>query len=193
MSNGRPYLIQSAVYDEVSGASVFVGLTLVCISGLCYILFSPALNLATNDQWNLLPPGVPNLVIYTAYFYFSTAFFFVAFTLNIIFLYFPILGLPKSSLMAWIKDWRLRPVALLAGFICGWGNALQFMGGQAAGYAAADSVQALPLVSTFWGIVLFKEYWWSSFKTPAVLTAMLLMFALAVGLLMGSAGTRKTD
>jgi len=28
-------------------------------------------------------------------------------------------------------------------------------GGQAAGYAAADSVQALPLVSTFWGVLLF--------------------------------------
>ncbi len=29
---------------------------------------------------------------------------------------------------------------------------------QAAGYAAADSVQALPLVSTIWGVVLFSEY-----------------------------------
>lgn len=29
---------------------------------------------------------------------------------------------------------------------------------QAAGYAAADSVQALPLVSTIWGVVLFGEY-----------------------------------
>ncbi|KAL0336507.1 UNVERIFIED_CONTAM: Ureide permease 1 [Sesamum radiatum] len=40
--------------------------------------------------------------------------------------------------------------ALLAGLLCGFGNGLQFMGGQAAGYAAADAVQALPLVSTFW-------------------------------------------
>lgn len=31
------------------------------------------------------------------------------------------------------------------------GNGFQFMAGQAAGYAAADAVQALPLVSTFWG------------------------------------------
>lgn len=26
-------------------------------------------------------------------------------------------------------------------------------------YAAADSVQALPLVSTIWGVVLFGEYY----------------------------------
>lgn len=31
------------------------------------------------------------------------------------------------------------------------GNGFQFMAGQAAGYAAADAVQALPLVSTIWG------------------------------------------
>jgi len=47
------------------------------------------------------------------------------------------------------------PVALLAGLLCGFGNGFQFMGGQAAGYAAADPVHALPLVSTFWGVLLF--------------------------------------
>ena len=34
------------------------------------------------------------------------------------------------------------------------GNGFQFMAGQAAGYAAADAVQALPLVSTIWGELL---------------------------------------
>ena len=43
----------------------------------------------------------------------------------------------------------------MAGTICGFGNGFQFMAGQAAGYAAADAVQALPLVSTIWGIFLF--------------------------------------
>jgi len=64
-------------------------------------------------------------------------------------------------------------------------------GGQAAGYAAADSVQALPLVSTFWGIVLFGEYRRCSKRTFFLLIAMLCAFAAAVGLLMGSSGTRK--
>ena len=52
-------------------------------------------------------------------------------------------------------------------------------------------VQALPLVSTFWGIVIFGEYRRASKFTYVLLVAMLLMFAAAVGLLLGSAGTRK--
>ena len=71
--------------------------------------------------------------------------------------------------------------------------ALAIAGGQAAGYAAADSVQALPLVSTFWGILLFGEYRRCSKRTLFLLIAMLAMFAAAVGLLMGSSGDRKTD
>jgi glucose uptake protein GlcU len=54
------------------------------------------------------------------------------------------------------------------------------MAGQAAGYAAADSVQALPLVSTFWGVVLFGEYRRSSRRTYTLLASMLLMFAVAM-------------
>ena len=40
-----------------------------------------------------------------------------------------------------MRDWDGRGWALLAGLLCGFGNGLQFMGGQAAGYAAADAVQ----------------------------------------------------
>ena len=54
-------------------------------------------------------------------------------------------------------------------------------------------LQALPLVSTFWGVVLFGEYRRSTKKTYAILAAMLLMFAAAVGLLIGSAGTRAGE
>lgn len=65
----------------------------------------------------------------------------IALILNITFLYRPVLNLPKSSLKAYVKDWDGRGWALLAGLLCGFGNGLQFMGGQAAGYAAADAVQ----------------------------------------------------
>ncbi len=55
----------------------------------------------------------------------------VSFTLNIIFLYKPILGAPKSSIMAYLKDWGWnRIIAFAAGIICGLGNTFQFMGGQ---------------------------------------------------------------
>lgn len=51
--------------------------------------------------------------------------------------------------------------------------------------------QALPLVSTFWGILVFGEYRKSSRRTYILLGGMLSMFIAAVGILMGSSGHRK--
>jgi Ureide permease len=36
-------------------------------------------------------------------------------------------GLPKSSIKAYLMDWRGRPWACLAGILCGLGNGFQFM------------------------------------------------------------------
>ena len=52
-------------------------------------------------------------------------------------------------------------------------------------------LQALPLVSTFWGVAIFKEYRRASRRTYFLLAGMLAMFAAAVGLLMGAAGERS--
>ncbi|BBG94323.1 ureide permease 2 [Prunus dulcis] len=123
--------------------STFIGLGITFFAGVCFSLFSPAFNLATNDQWNTLKTGVPHLVVYTAFFYFSLSCFVLAIILNITFLYHPVLGSPKTSFQAYLRDWNGRGWALLAGLLCGFGNGLQFMGGQAAGYAAADAVQSL--------------------------------------------------
>lgn len=177
---------------KVFGRSMFIGLGLTFSAGLCFSLFTPAFNLATNDQWNTMKEGVPHLVVYTAFFHFSVSCFVIAIILNVTFLFHPMLNLPSSSFKAYLGDWNGRQWALLAGLLCGCGNGLQFMGGQAAGYAAADSVQALPLVSTFWGIFLFGEYRKSSRRTYVLLGSMLFMFIVAVGVLMASAGHRKT-
>ncbi|KAK3222866.1 hypothetical protein Dsin_009891 [Dipteronia sinensis] len=176
---------------KVFGKSTLIGLAITFFAGCCFSLFSPAFNLASNDQWHTLKKGVPNLVVYTAFFYFSISCFVIAIILNINFLYRPVLGLPRSSFKAYLGDWNGRGWALMAGLLCGFGNGLQFMGGQAAGYAAADAVQALPLVSTFWGVLLFGEYRKSSRRTYILLISMLLMFIVAVAILMASSGHRK--
>ncbi|KAK9277570.1 hypothetical protein L1049_007115 [Liquidambar formosana] len=126
---------------KVFGRNIFIGLAITIFAGLCFSLFTPAFNLATNDQWHTLKHGVPHLVVYTAFFYFSVSCFVLALILNISFLYRPVLNTPKSSLKAYLNDWNGRGWAFLAGLLCGFGNGLQFMGGQAAGYAAADAVQ----------------------------------------------------
>ncbi|XP_021770939.1 ureide permease 2-like [Chenopodium quinoa] len=177
---------------KVVGESKLVGMSITLFAGICFALFSPAFNLATNDQWHFLKGGVPHLVIYTAFFYFSLAFVVMAVFLNVIFLYYPLLNLPKSSIKQYLRDGNGRGWAVAAGLLCGFGNGLQFIGGQAAGYAAADAVQALPLVSTFWGILFFGEYRRSSKRTYLLLVSMLVMFSVAVGLLLASAGQRKT-
>ncbi|XP_071715554.1 ureide permease 2-like [Rutidosis leptorrhynchoides] len=177
---------------KVFGKSTLVGLTMCLISGLCVSLFTPLFNLATNDQWHTLDEGVSHLSVYTTFFYFSCSCFVIAIILNVTFLYHPMFNLPTSSIKAYLSDWDGRGWAFLAGFLCGFGNGLQFMGGQAAGYAAADAVQALPLVSTFWGVVLFGEYHKSSRRTYVLLVCMLSMFIVAVGLLMASSGHRKS-
>ncbi|XP_020591114.1 ureide permease 1-like [Phalaenopsis equestris] len=176
---------------KVVGSNVLLGLSIVFFAGICFSLFSPAFNLATNDQWHTLKKGVPHLVVYTAFFYFAISSFVVAIALNLVFLYRPIFGLPRSSFKAYVRDWNGRQWALIGGLLCGFGNGFQFMGGQTAGYAAADAVQALPLVSTFWGILLFGEYRKSSKKTYILLVSMLIMFVVAVAVLMASSGHRK--
>ncbi|KAI3730704.1 hypothetical protein L1987_61878 [Smallanthus sonchifolius] len=176
---------------KVFGTSTLIGLVICFFAGICFSLFSPAFNLATNDQWHTLDDDVPHLSVYTTFFYFSCSCFVIAIILNITFLYHPTFNLPRSSIMAYLNDWDGRGWAFLAGFLCGFGNGLQFMGGQAAGYAAADAVQALPLVSTFWGVLLFGEYHKSSRRTYVLLVGMLSMFIVAVGVLMASSGHRK--
>ena len=120
-----------------------LGLGLVFFAGACFSLFAPAINLATNDQWHALRRGAPHLVVYTAFFHFSLSAFALGFGLNLWFLYRPMAGVPASTVGAYAGDWNGRPWALLAGLLCGFGNGFQFMGGQAAGYAAADAVQVL--------------------------------------------------
>lgn len=175
---------------KVYGKSTLMGLGITFSAGISLSLFTALFNLATNDQFHTLKEGVPHLTVYTAFFYFSVSGFVVAAILNTSFLYHPVLGLPRSSLKAYLRDQNGRCWALLAGLLCGFGNGFQFMGGEAAGYAAADAVQALPLVSTFWAVVLLGEHQKSSRRTYILLGGMLVMFVVAVGLLVASAGHR---
>lgn len=144
------------IFLQVSGKSTLVGLCIIFFAGVSLSFFSPAFNLATNDQWHTLKEGIPHLSVYTAFFYFSTSFFVLAFVINLILLYFPILNLPKTSFKGYLTDWNGRGLALLAGLLCGFGNGLEFMGGQAAGYAAADSVQ----VSVFILLTNMATWYW---------------------------------
>ncbi|KAK3139855.1 hypothetical protein QOZ80_5AG0391580 [Eleusine coracana subsp. coracana] len=132
---------------KVFGSNRLLGLSLVFLAGTCFSLFSPAINLAINDQWHVLRKSVPHLGVYTAFFYFSVSCFALGVSLNLWFLYRPMAGVPASTIAAYARDWNGRHWPLLAGLLCGFGNGFQFMGGQAAGYAAADAVPVPSSVS----------------------------------------------
>ena len=62
-------------------------------------------------------------------------------------------------------------------------NATQFWGGALAGFAAADLVQAFPLVGTAWGVLCFGEFRGGTRGVRRTLAAMYASFIAAVGLL----------
>ena len=80
-------------------------------------------------------------------------------------------GVPASTVGAYARDWKGRHWALLAGLLCGFGNGFQFMGGQAAGYAAADAVQVFyPFRASVTRSYLSHQTSDSTFGLPGVAT-----------------------
>jgi len=52
----------------------WLGIVFAAISGICISLFSPAFNIASNDPFNLNPPGVSNMSVYLTNFWFALGF-----------------------------------------------------------------------------------------------------------------------
>lgn len=104
-----------------------------------------------------------------------------------------------TSRLITITNWRQTSPVIDMLLGCGAGvtvsaaNILQFLGGQAAGYAASDLVQANPIVATIWGIWFFKEYRKSSKEAYTFLVLMYLLYIAAVVLLAVSASTRSVQ
>lgn len=127
--------------------SRYTGLAIAVFGGVVYSLFSPAFNVASNDPFHLLPPGVPALSIYATNFYFAASFTAFSVALNVLFLYRPPLGTQKSGLAAYLRDNDGRLWSVAAGLLAVLGDGTQFMSGQVAGYAAATVVQVRRPVS----------------------------------------------
>jgi len=171
---------------------LFWGIIIATTSGAIGSLFSPGTNVSTNDSFGDLEPGVQPLTVYTSYFWFCCAFLFLSVPQTCYFMWYPCLGQPKTTWKAWLLDHRdgLWFWGFLSGVVVSAANVLQFLGGQAAGYAASDLVQANPIVATIWGIVLFREYRKSSAVAYSWLVCMYLLYIAAVILLAVSASVR---
>ena len=162
--------------------STTTGVVIAALGGLCFGFFSPCFNIAVNDPFHWSPSTMrsddatfgesDNGAAFTVRIglvntWFSFAFFVASFVGNTLLLQRqhpcgPDLPLPSAGtvLKTYLKQDGLfeRQLAIIAGLICALGNILQFQGGQMCGYATADLVQAFPLVSTVWDMILFGEF-----------------------------------
>ena len=59
---------------QCAGVDRYIGLIVAFAGGGVYAFFAPAFNVATNDNFGLLAPGVPPLSIYATDFYFAAGF-----------------------------------------------------------------------------------------------------------------------
>lgn len=173
--------------------SKYLGLLIAIFGGTVYGLVYPALNLAINDPWGFLPPGVPPLSIYGALFYFGSTFAFCSMINNIILLYRPLLGTPKSSVTAWMRDNRKRGWSLFAGVLTPSGSLAQVMGGESLGFAASMMVNAFPLVGTMWGLILFKEFRGTSRLAGTFLGLQIVLYIGGIALLAASTSSRDQN
>lgn len=81
-----------------------------CPVGLIGGLFTPAFNVATNDSFHLLPPGVRPLGVYTALFWFAATYVLLGLLVSSLMMRWPpqFLGQSRTSWAAWAK---VRPAA----------------------------------------------------------------------------------
>ena len=198
-----------------SSHSPRMALLVAIFGGCCFGFFSPAFNVAVNDPFHftgdeheqqqylhLHPLSVP-----IANLWFSVAFTIASFLGNIPLMYYPPtrksssssdiddnctshLLLPRVTLTEYVhggESFSERKLAIYAGLLCGIANLLQFQGGNIVGFATADLVQAYPLVSTIWDIVLFGEYRNAGRTVIFYLTTMYVMYTCGIGFLISSA------
>jgi hypothetical protein len=154
------------------------GIAVAVAGGLCFGFFSPAVNIAVNDpfQWqtqtqktNSQEETTTENTVAQANLWFALAFWLASCFGNLALLQREQSPSQQSSrpssfrqvLSAYIYQggslWD-RKLALAAGSVCAAGNLLQFKGGQELGYATADLVQAYPLISTLWDVLVFGEF-----------------------------------
>ena len=188
------------------------GLYIVVAGGLAFGFFSPAFNIAVNDpfQWSSIRDEEQRaivdggLAVARTNIWFSLAFWIASVLGNVFLLHreqmrWNIIHTDDNDdhtlsicSIIWVylseESFEERQVAFMAGLVCAVGNALQFQAGKMVGYAAADLVQAYPLVSTLWDVFLFQEFGRVDLcsRLGVILLAMYTAYLAGIALLAGS-------
>lgn len=87
------------------------------ISASCRSLYTPAYNIALNDQLGMLPRGVPPLSVYCANFYFAIGMLSIALAVNTVAFRWPPFSLQRCTAVQYLQDNRFRAVACVSGLL----------------------------------------------------------------------------
>jgi glucose uptake protein GlcU len=164
--------------------SPVVALGFTIFGGFCFGFFSPSFNLAVNDPLGF-SDGRP-LSVPVANLLFSMSFTLTSVVGNILLMHYPpkSAGLDRTTFGFYLSEsFTQRRMSLLAGFVCGLGNLFQFQGGSLVGFATADLVQAFPLISTVWDVLIFGEFSNAGNLVVFYLSAMYAAYISGIGLL----------
>ena len=168
--------------NDIKRQNIAVGVAVAMFGGFCFGLFSPLFNISVNDPFRWYQNN--GLLVTSANSCFATSFAACSILCNICLMWYPPMnsGASKSTLLHYIFDDPLheRTLAMLAGAVCSVGNFLQFQGGSMAGFAAADMVEAFPLVATVWDLVVFGEFRHCSTTVLSTLTGMYFAYVLGI-------------
>lgn len=170
--------------DALSTQShVQFGLVVAFLGGICIGFFTPAFNIAVNDPFQWYDDG--GLEVPYANLWFAFAFTLCSVIGNLRLMKGTTFStIPSTSWRNYTSEsWYEKRLAFCAGMICAFGNWLQFQGGFLAGFAAADMVQAFPLVSTLWDYFLFHEFRQTSCKVGFILSIMYASYLLGISML----------
>ena len=165
-----------------------ISLFIVVLGGLALGGFTPCFNISVNDQFGWLDgTGKTPLSVWIANLYFALGFGLSATILNVTVMYRPLRGSSVSSIPKYLRDGGSgRYLAFAAGFINAIGNTLQFLGADLAGFAAADLVQAYPLVGTVISYFLLGELRGMDRLTRRLVIFMYIAYISAVALMIVS-------
>jgi glucose uptake protein len=165
---------------RATGPSPWKGIVLSLAAGFLMGLFYPLIELSKLGDLGLGP--------YTAAFVFSVGVLSTTFFFNLFFMNLPVEGPPVSFAEYFRGTRRQHLLGILGGVIWSAGAIANFVASSApqkvqVGGAVSYAIgQGATLISTLWGLLLWKEFAGSAPKVNTLLVVMILLFAVGLGL-----------
>jgi len=179
-------ILNSLAYKKMSSGKQAVsskGILLSVIAGVLMSFFYRFIA-ASMDLENFVSPAIGKMTPYTAVFIFALGILASNFIFNTILIKKPFEGSPTSYSEYFKGKFKTHLVGILGGIIWGVGNSLNLIAAGKAGPAISYGLgQGATLVAALWGVFIWKEFKNAPEGTNKLITAMFILFAVGLGLL----------